>query len=306
MNATQIEVVISEANAMRKDTLDLLDRLQRTSLPSSAMARLARGPFRWAQIALMRQLGWERPVRVTLPWGAQFHGLLPEGVTNLIWRFGSYEAGTSIFIARHLPAGGCFVDIGSHFGYFTLLSSHLVGHSGRVVSIEAMPETFGMLKANVAANNLSNVTTFNNAASAEPQVLTFRDFGLVLSSLNTSALPRGVVGEPRKNVQVDAQPADLLLDKAGIVKVDMVKIDAESSEEHVIRGLRATLERDHPLTLIELGGMHDDAAENARIADIFQFMRSLGYRAYRAAGEGFAEITETQGLPYLNVIFRVT
>jgi FkbM family methyltransferase len=283
---------------------DLVAAIARCRPPATKLARIATSPLRAVLVAALRKLHSTRPVQVTLPWGHRFHGVLPEGVTALIHRFGAYETDTSVFVARHLQPGGCFVDIGSHFGYFTLLASHVAGPQGRVVAIEAMPDTYAMLRQNVQANGLGNVTTLNNAAAAETCALTFKDYGIVNSSLNTSALPRGVVENAGRDVPVQAHSADKMLADAGVTRVDMIKIDAESSEEFVVRGLHDTLLRDHPVTLIELGGMQADAGEDARVADIFQFMAQLGYRAYRAEGDKLVEITETRDLPYLNVIFK--
>ncbi len=260
--------------------------------------------MRALSVALVRKLHLLRPVRVDLPWGQHFHGVLPEDVTALLWRFGCYEVSTSVHLIRNLRPGACFVDIGAHFGYFTLLASHLVGEAGRVVSFEAMPETFEILQRNVQTNRLANVTLLNCAAAAEAGTLTFKDYGIVSSSLNTSAKIRGTVRTAGKDVQVDGYAADHLLAKLGAPRVDMIKIDAESSEEQVIRGLRDTFLRDRPVTLIELGGLHNDLDEDRRVKAIFQFMEEMGYQAYHASGEELEEITETRNLPLQNVVFQ--
>jgi FkbM family methyltransferase len=219
---------------------DLIAELERRAPSDDRLTRLF-GSFRRSMIVVvLRKLRKLHRTKVDLPWGHQFIGVLPESVSSLLWRFGCYEVATSVFVVRNLAPGGCFVDIGAHFGYFTLLASHVVGQRGRVVAIEAMPETFGMLQANIRANGIENVTMLNNAAAAERCTLTFKDFGIVNSSLNTSALPRGAVQNASKDVRVDAQAADHLLAEAGVVRVDMIKIDAESSEEQVIRGLHDT------------------------------------------------------------------
>lgn len=282
----------------------LMAAIARCAPPKTKLMRIGKSFRKALRVRMLRRQQKTEPVQVRLPWGHLFHGVLPESVTALIYRFGGYEVATSTFVARHLKPGDCFVDIGAHFGYFTLLSSHLVGQAGRIVAIEAMPDTFALLQQNVRANALANVSTLNNAAAAEPCTLTFKDYGIVNSSLNTCAVVRGSVQNAGRDVQVNAQPADALIASAGITRVDLIKIDAESSEEHVIKGLRATFERDHPITLIELGGMNNAPEEDERVAEIFAFMQGFGYRAYQETATGLAEITETRNLPYLNVIFR--
>jgi FkbM family methyltransferase len=283
---------------------DLVTALEHCRPPSNRIARVSGSFSRTLRVAVMRGMRTIRPHKITLPWGHQFHGVLPEAVTALIYRFGAYEIDTSVFVLRTLKPGGCFVDIGSHFGYFTLLASHVTGPEGKVIAIEAMPDTYAMLQQNVEGNGLGNVTAINKAAAASTCTLTFKDYGIVNSSLNTSTLPRGVVENEGKSIAVQADTGDNLLTNAGVNRVDMIKIDAESSEEFVIRGLQETLSRDHPITLIELGGAAGNLAEDARVADIFQFMAQLGYRAFRAEGVKLIEIVETRDLPYMNVIFQ--
>jgi FkbM family methyltransferase len=276
------------------------------SMPESRVARLLSRPRRTLTIFLARKFNWERPLIATTVWGDEFHGLLPEAVTSLIWRFGMYERMTTLFVLRHLPEGGTFVDIGAHFGYFTMLASRLVGPAGRVIAIEAMPKTYGYLSANIAVNSLTNVTAINRAASAVRETLTFKDFGVINSSLNSASDARGVLAgkhAPSTSVDVEASRADDLLAEAGVGTVDLIKIDAESSEEFVLAGMGRTLgaNGDKPTVLIELGG--GDAAEDARGLRILQTMKDLGYGVFLFDGMYLRPLELPSVIPYLNAVF---
>jgi tRNA G37 N-methylase Trm5 len=68
-------------------------------------------------------------------------------------------------LARFTPKeGDTVIDIGAHIGRYTITSSKLVGNTGKVVAIEAGPDTFQILKRNVTLNNLTNVLPLNIAA----------------------------------------------------------------------------------------------------------------------------------------------
>ena len=60
--------------------------------------------------------------------------------------------------------GDVVVDVGAAFGFYTLISSMKVGTRGRVIAIEAQPDSFEMLNLNIKLNRLDNVITLNYAA----------------------------------------------------------------------------------------------------------------------------------------------
>ena len=55
--------------------------------------------------------------------------------------------------------GDIVVDIGAAFGFYTILSSKRIGLNGKVVAIEAQPNSFEMLNQNIKLNGLANVIT---------------------------------------------------------------------------------------------------------------------------------------------------
>ncbi len=290
------------------DTAAVLAKIISNKTPSSRIGRFFRAPLRNTVIGVARNVGISFPLASKLIWGDNFNGVVPEAVTSLIWRHGFYEEATSIFILQNLKHGGRFVDIGAHFGYFTILASRIVGAEGRVVAVEAMPETYKLLKNNIDKNSLDNVESYEMAASSKKQTLIFKDFGIVNSSANTSSVARGVMANKEafgREVKVNGAPLDGVLNKANSARIDMIKIDAESSEEDVLLGLRETLEKHKPIMLIELGGAAG-VEEDLRVQNIFSFMASFNYRGCKFDGEQLEEIKETQNLPYMNVIFTQT
>ncbi len=283
-----------------------LSHLRRFRLTPSRLHRFLESPLKLSLVQAARTLGVTIPVIVDLIWGDRFAGIFPEAVTTLIWRYGFHERLTSMFILNRLRQGQCFVDIGAHFGYFTILSSRIVGPDGCVVAIEPMPRTFGLLVRNVALNALGNVIPCEVAAFSEEDQIQFLDFGIIYSSLSTHSAARGWLqgreheGEP---VNIQAKRADKILIENDVRSVQMIKIDAESSEEDVLVGLSDTLERDFPITIVELGGKSDNDEEN-RVRRIFTFMGDRGYLGYNYDGESLGLISSPVDLPYMNVIFE--
>jgi FkbM family methyltransferase len=271
---------------------------------STRLSRILKAPLRTASVAGMRRFGWGRPVSVPLPWGDTFYGHLPEAITSAVWRMSYYEPMTTRFVIEMLRPGDVFVDIGAHFGYFTLLASRLVGPQGKVVAVEAVPSTFAMLSENVRRNGLENVELHNCAAYSEETSLTFKVFDVVHSSLNTAFSARGTL-EGRQaafsEVSIEAKPVDRLLEPYRSRKISIIKVDAESSEEFVLQGLAETLSANRPTVVLELGGSAAD--DVARVDTITSQLYAAGYKAKRWQNGQLEVVPETAVLPYDNYIF---
>jgi FkbM family methyltransferase len=258
---------------------------------------------------MMRRFGLTKDVDVETFWGGRFSGVLPEAVSTVIWRTSCFDEQVSMALLRFLKPGGVFLDIGAHFGFFSLLASHLVGPSGRVISVEAMPSTFQKLKANIEKNcEHKNFTLVPGAAFNREVDLEFSDFGLVASSLNSAVGNRGTgnfgavaVGK----IKVRAKRADQILADLGAPKVDFIKIDAESSEKFVLEGLSSTILRDKPVIVMEAS----DACEGngASTEELISILSGYGYRAFTWNGkQELIPYTIDGVVGYENLVFTAT
>lgn len=84
-------------------------------------------------------------------------------ITKPIWQRieGMREPETTVIIRSLLREGDKVLELGSAFGYFTMLMSASVGDTGSVLSIEGLPEYFAILSRNIARNNAENVELMN-------------------------------------------------------------------------------------------------------------------------------------------------
>jgi FkbM family methyltransferase len=179
--------------------------------------------------------------------------VLPEVISQQIYTYGLFDEIVTGMVLRAVRQGDVVVDIGAHFGYFTLLFAHLVGEAGRVVSLEPTPSTFSVLQKNTAM--LKTVTPLNMAAGCTSGRLEMSDFGLTYSAWNTlSALSRmpEVLAKPKARVEVAVIRLDDWCERESI-QPTVIKIDAENFEEEVVSGLVRTIEGSRPLVLMETG-----------------------------------------------------
>lgn len=216
-------------------------------------------------------------------WGGRMNVVLPEPMSHSIYRYGYCEPDMSLMLARTLKPGMVFFDIGAHFGYASMLASALVGPSGRVYAFEPSPSTYQVLESN--ARLAGNITTINRAVYSQRAILEFNDLGVNRSSLNSPFTPR--VEEQAAHeldgtkYQVETISVDEFVQSSGAVP-QVVKIDAESAEQHILLGMAALLDQARPAIVMEVGDFNVDGA--ARSSDLVHFMQEHGYVAYQAVG----------------------
>ncbi|MCC7252731.1 FkbM family methyltransferase [Hyphomicrobium sp.] len=132
-----------------------------------------------------------------------------------------------------LRPGDTFVDVGANFGLFSAMAAKKVGAEGRVVSIEPHPELVRRLKFNMDANGFRHVTIFESAVGDKTgeAVLYANTSSFAESSLRADAT------QPRKDQKATAVPIATLLDiveRAGLSRIDALKIDIEGYEDRAL------------------------------------------------------------------------
>lgn len=206
---------------------------------------------------------------------------MPEGYTYV--RHGYYESELTELLLRNLRPGMRFVDIGAHFGYYSLLAAHLVGPSGAVVSFEPIPRTFRVLAHNVRGQ--ANVTVHRAAVFSRDGEIDMFDMGPRFAGYSSFAEPRleGIrAGEVSpKKLKVASRTLDGYAGDwpAGPT---FIKVDAESAESHVLASMEETFERLQPVVAFEVGDFELSNVPPSREL-ILELVRR-GYTAYRIRG----------------------
>jgi FkbM family methyltransferase len=159
--------------------------------------------------------------------------------------FDLYEKDEIDLFKRVCKPGDIVVDVGANIGLYTAIAGTLVGPSGRVFAVEPDAESYYFLKQTVDANELANARLLNAAASHAS--------GFTL--LYTSSQNRGdnrLYGSNMADgsVQVRQIRLDDYFARQGIESVDVVKMDVQGFEGHVIEGFRETLNRSPQLKML--------------------------------------------------------
>jgi len=144
-----------------------------------------------------------------------------------------------------LPKGGVFVDIGAHIGYYTLLTSRVIGDKGLIISVEADPTNYKTLLSNIFSNHLKNIIHFNVAAySTDTKINLYQHSG--------GGTGHSLVETHGSFVTIKARRLDSILKQVGVNRLDLVKIDVEGAEAYVLEGAIDSLRKYRPRLIIEV------------------------------------------------------
>jgi FkbM family methyltransferase len=134
------------------------------------------------------------------------------------------------FLRAHTPGGGTFIDVGANVGTYALALARHVGPRGQVIAIEPHPMTHERLAFNRSASGFAQVSLVAAAAGdADGELMIATDGD------NLGASHIVTAGAPAANaIKVPALRLQRILDEAGTVKVDAMKIDVEGFEDRVL------------------------------------------------------------------------
>lgn len=185
-------------------------------------------------------------------------------VENRILFFGVWEPNITAWFMRLLKPGDVVLDVGANVGYYTLLSSKLVGSAGKVYAVKPSPSIRGRLENNLRLNHPDNVSVLPFAAWSSQGQATFHIHGKDCGSSSLSTLEDCAATET-----VDLVRLDDVLDRRDAARLRIVKLDIEGAEYHALQGLRATLAAApnavvlcelNPALLSALGGSIEEVA----------------------------------------------
>lgn len=230
--------------------------------------------------------------------------VLPEIVSVNIWRYGYFEEDVCLFMLNFLQEGMTFIDVGAHYGFFTLLGNYLVEREGRVIAFEPTPRTYQGLQKNILNHcRHPNVETYNCAAYSEEVEINFYDYGLRDSAFNSlfKSRKKDASKENQNVISTKAIKIDNILREKEIGNLDLIKIDAESSEIHVLRGMIETLRNYRPKIIIELGDFKVPGAPKSE--EIIIWLQQIGYSPYEVHDGEIRRHTKRDRYGSCNLLF---
>ena len=220
---------------------------------------------------------------------------LNQGVGNDLYWLGEYEPGSLEVFAVLCREARIAFDVGANTGIYALVGA-AANPDLQVIACEPGPRAVETCRRNLELNR-------SLAARVEVLPLALADhdgrapFYLSggTSSLNSEFRPGTA------DSTVDVARGDEIARQRALARVDLIKLDTESTEPDVLRGFSETLSRDRPDLLCEV--LHGRTE-----GDLESIVGRLGYTRYWITAEGLRPRDQVVGDPtyrFPNYLFTV-
>lgn len=147
---------------------------------------------------------------------------------------------------QYAEPGMKFLDIGAHYGLFTLAAVRYGGAGTRVISVDPSPETHEVLNANLSLNDIQgNVRTVQAAVGESEQKLQMLTTG-AFGEFMFMARP-----DRPDTISVDCTTIPSLAESFSL-PFTHIKIDVEGYETEVIKGGQNYLKNYKPIIFLEI------------------------------------------------------
>lgn len=168
----------------------------------------------------------------------KIYKILPDGnKINLLWDDFYVDCDIyveSIFDRFFVPKlNDVIVDAGAHIGTYTVKTAKIVGSKGCLIAVEPDEENYDLLTKNIRINKFQNIIPVKVALSDFKGTTNFFKSSKSRShSLSDTLWADSIVDITKTKVTT----LDHLLEKLGVTKVDILKINVEGSELNLLRG----------------------------------------------------------------------
>jgi len=172
---------------------------------------------------------------------------------------------------EHRPPGAVVLDIGACFGTY---SFGLRPVAAEIHTFEAQRMLHYCIAGSVALNGFESIHAYHYAVGDENDMLAIPkyDYGKTMSfgSVEFGKRQKEPLHQERQETDKPDQVRMLTVDDWHYPRVDFIKIDVEGMERKVLRGAKHTIERCHPILLVEHIKLHAPT--------LAQEIQQLGYR----------------------------
>ncbi len=176
---------------------------------------------------------------------------------SIFWDgLGAFEGGTLPWWQKLAQRSHVILDIGANTGIYSLLAKALQP-TAEVHAFEPIARVHRILNANFALNSRSAPQPLAHRVALSDYTGEGQMFDLPVEHMYTASLNKDIHAERGNPMaacieSVPVQRLDDFLAEQGCQRVDLIKIDVESHEPSVLRGLGDWLIRCHPSMIVEI------------------------------------------------------
>lgn len=207
-----------------------------------------------------------------------------------------YEQYSSQLILNYLTINSIFVDVGAHYGYYSILVSR-ENSQIKTIAFEPLKNNFAVLKKNIKLNRLTNINPINAAISDRSGKHTF----LITEASDSSGFTGHPAHKVLKRVTVKTYSLDSFFKNK---KIDIVKIDTEGNELAVLNGMKDIIKNNNIKIFLEFN-IRCLNNSNTQPVDILKFLENnnfinhaiddKNFRLERITSQNWQELSNDKG-----------
>lgn len=259
-------------------------RLARSALPDP----LYRGVFRPAVRKILSAAFGRRGMRIRIGSSGVFR-MSPDLYFRGWEEFGDRHNGGFARCVEACRRKSVFFDVGAHVGLYALPASRVLAASGTVYAFEPTQYNVRYLQRHAAMNKIENIRVFQVAVGDR------RDDAVRFFEALEPSSPMSGFSLPTKNdgaVYVEKRVPQICLDdfcaEQGL-RPEVIKIDVEGAEIHVLEGARQVLTAARPLLFLSVHPAHLLRLGRST-AELMALVRSAGYRVETPEGVAVTDL----------------
>lgn len=176
------------------------------------------------------------------------------------------EPAVETAIRSLLRPGDTFVDAGANIGFYTVLSSQLVGAQGHVMAFEMIPTTGKILRSHVKQNDCANVKVVEGAL-AEVSGKTLR------ASIKAGKSGQASIARSNGTTEIEVKTVALADELVDFSSIRLIKMDLEGAEMGALKGLERALPKVQVIIF-----------ENRGADDVVEYIKAQGFHVTRLDG----------------------
>ena len=222
--------------------------------------------------------------------GKCFRLRVGDQISEILFTQGVYEPQLTSILMPLVKPGMTIFDIGANIGYYSILMAEKVGPRGSVHCFEINDNILKLLEGNIKLSGAGNIRVVRQAVSDKNGRETF--YVPSLGDEGEGSLRPSGRYKAEGTMEVETTTLDSFIEKNGIPKVDLIKIDVEGGEFLAFEGAKKLLSsKDRPIIMFEA---LDTACANFGHTwiDSIEKVKSFGYRIYQGDTANYIAIPE--------------